>query len=31
LVLASRGAMSWCLIVVNQALRMQGVCLVTCV
>jgi hypothetical protein len=31
LVLASRDAMSWCLVVVNQALRVRGVCLVTCV
>jgi hypothetical protein len=31
LVLASQDAISWCLIVINQALRMRGVCLVTCV
>lgn len=31
LVLASRDAMSWCFVVVNQALHVQGVCLVTCV
>jgi hypothetical protein len=31
LVLASRNTMSWYLIVVNQALRVRGVCLVTCV
>jgi hypothetical protein len=31
LVLASWDAMSWCLVVVNQALRVRGVCLVTCV
>jgi hypothetical protein len=30
LALASRDAMSWCLVVVNQALRVRGVCLVTC-
>jgi hypothetical protein len=31
LVLASRDIMSWCLVVVNQALRMRSMCLVTCV
>jgi hypothetical protein len=31
LVLASQDAMGWCLVVVNQALRVRGVCLVTCV
>jgi hypothetical protein len=31
LVLASLDAMSWCLVVVNQALRVRGVCLVICV
>jgi hypothetical protein len=30
LVLASRDAMSWCLVVVNQTLRMRDMCLVTC-
>jgi hypothetical protein len=30
-VLASWVAMSWCLVVVNQALLVRGVCLVTCV
>jgi hypothetical protein len=29
LVLASRDAIRWCLVVVNQALRVWGVCLVT--
>jgi hypothetical protein len=29
-VLASRDAMSWCLVVVSQALHVRGVCLVTC-
>jgi hypothetical protein len=31
LVLVSRDTMSWCLVVVNQALRMRYMCLVTCV
>jgi hypothetical protein len=31
LVLASRDTMSWCLVVVNQALHVRDVCLVICV
>jgi hypothetical protein len=31
LVLASRDAISLCLVVVNRALHVRGVCLVTCV
>jgi hypothetical protein len=31
LVLVSWDAISWCLVVVNQALLVRGVCLVTCV
>jgi hypothetical protein len=31
LVLASRDAISWCLVIVNQALHVRDMCLVTCV